>query len=101
MKLTETKLRSIIQEELNEMGGGEDYGLYQLTQDEMNKVFAGNGTPSDYGLEIKTMGSPKALTDWANRKQWVLKTDPNLVYGGYFVERGQRGRNYYFIDKAI
>lgn len=102
MKLTETKLRSIIREELSrltEMGGGEDFTLYEVPS--ARGVLDGNDDPKQVGIEIKKMGSPEALRDWATQREKAYVPDRKAKYGGGYFEDRHRGESrYYFIDKS-
>lgn len=68
MKLTESKLRSIIREELNEMGSGDEYAIYYIKDIDVNAFSKREFHPSSYALEKIKTGSLSELQDYAERK---------------------------------
>lgn len=100
MKITETKLRHVIREELSkltEQSG--DYAIYEVSKPELEQVKQG-ADPSRFGTEMKD-GSISVLENWAHRQRsWTFMPDRNIPYGeGYFVEQGRVEDNYYVIGQ--
>ena len=98
MKLTESKLRGIIREELSrlsEMGGGESHAVYEVEPHQLNRVENGEH-PSGFGIKMKE-GDPIVLQNWANRQGWAMSPRAGIRQE-LFVDRGRGGRKFYVID---
>ena len=79
MKLTEDRLRQIIREEFNEMGGGSKYAIYEIRAEELPQIKNGERV-ADFGIKIKD-GSIPVLQNWAQRQNWMFRPDREVPYG--------------------
>lgn len=97
MKLTEDRLRRIIREELNEMGGGSQYAIYEIEPSHL-KQFEDGFHPESYGIKMKE-GDANVLHNWANRQGWSFRPERSFGQEGYYVDRQNGDKKFYVIAK--